>query len=326
MLILLLQPCDKLRCGVPCRTGGQMRYRYELAGTDIRVEVPFELHIQQESLEFVEKWENEEECRADIFLKLKESEYLPLPMEASGYRTGGQYFEKDEEGERIFYSIAPHDKPYACVCWNRERTVGECLYLKGKEDCLNYSRNIWDMLNMESLMLCRGGLLLHSSFIRFEGKAVLFSAPCGTGKSTQADLWKKYENADIINGDRAGLRYMEGEWRAYGLPYAGSSGIYRNENASLAGIIVLKQAKENSLRKMEPVEAFPELYREITVHRWDQEFVLKSTELLMKLLEEVPVYLLECRPDYGAVKLVRDKMFGCAAERSRNSMEEKEEL
>lgn len=303
-----------------------MRYHFELAGMNICVEVPFELHMQQESLEFVEKWGRGDERVADVFLELKELKRLPLPKNAAGYRADGRYFEKVEGSEWVFYSIEARSEPYACVCWNRERTVGECFYLKGKEDCLNYSRNIWDMLNMESLMLCRGGLLLHSSFIRFEGKAVLFSAPCGTGKSTQADLWKKYENADIINGDRAGLRYMEGEWRAYGLPYAGSSGIYRNENASLAGIIVLKQAKENSLRKMELVEAFLELYREITVHRWDQKFVLKSTELLMKLLEEVPVYLLECRPDYGAVKLVRDKMFGCAAERNRNNMEEKEEL
>ena len=163
---------------------------------------------------------------------------------------------------------------------------------------------------MEDILLRHSGLLLHSSFIRCQGKAVLFSAPCGTGKSTQAELWEKYEGADIINGDRSGLRRLDCGWAAFGLPYAGSSGIYRNENAPLAAVILLRQAEENRLRRMKAVEVFPDLYREITVHRWDRNFVSESTELLLQLLCEIPVYLLECRPDQEAVQLVRDEIFG----------------
>ena len=89
--------------------------------------------------------------------------------------------------------------------------------------------NTKDILkNIEQVLNSYNTFLLHSSFIKWKDKAILFTAPSGTGKSTQADLWEKYENAEIINGDRSGIRKMDGKWTAYGLPIAGSSGIYKN--------------------------------------------------------------------------------------------------
>ena len=240
---------------------------------------------------------------------MKPVDQLPL-INKQGHWAGCHYYQTEDENSLIFYSIEQGGAPYACARWNGEGTLCECLYLKGKEYCLNYSRNIWDILGMEDILLRHSGLLLHSSFIRYRGKAVLFSAPCGTGKSTQAELWKKYEGADIINGDRSGLRRLDCGWMVFGLPYAGSSGIYRNESAPLEAVILLRQAEENRLRRLKAVEAFPDLYREITVHRWDRNFVSESTELLQQLLCEIPVYLLECRPDQEAVQLVRDEIFG----------------
>lgn len=299
-----------------------MRYHFELAGIRICADIPFELHMQEESKEFAGRWshvgreDSGEEAQLDkshIYLELKPVDQLPL-INKQGHWAGCHYYQTEDENSLIFYSIEQGGAPYACTRWNREGTSCECLYLSGKEYCLNYSRNIWDILGMEDILLRHSGLLLHSSFIRCQGKAVLFSAPCGTGKSTQAELWEKYEGADIINGDRAGLRRLGCGWAAFGLPYAGSSGIYRNESAPLAAVILLRQAKENRLRKLKALEAFPDLYREVTVHRWDRKFVSESTELLLQLLQEIPVYLLECRPDQEAVQLVRDEIFGRSPE------------
>lgn len=299
-----------------------MRYHFELAGIRICADIPFELHMQEESKEFAGPWSHGgreasgEASPVDsihIYLELKPVDQLPLIHE-QGHWAGCHCYQTEDENSLIFYSIEQGGAPYACARWNGEGTLCECLYLKGKEYCLNYSRNIWDILGMEDILLRHSGLLLHSSFIRCQGKAVLFSAPCGTGKSTQAELWEKYEGADIINGDRAGLRRLGCGWAAFGLPYAGSSGIYRNESAPLAAVILLRQAKENRLRKLKALEAFPDLYREVTVHRWDRKFVSESTELLLQLLQEIPVYLLECRPDQEAVQLVRDEIFGRSPE------------
>ena len=289
-----------------------MRYRYKTAEIEICVDIPFDICIQEESREFTEKCENAVE-KADIYLTFRAVTELPQITE-QGRWVGCQYYEKHGKKTRTFYCSEPHAAAYACICWNANGTVGECQYLKGKENYLNYSKNIWNVLELESLLLRQNGLLLHSSFIRYRGQAVLFSAPCGTGKSTQAELWERYKGADIINGDRSGLRCLSDSWTAYGLPYAGSSRIYRNESAPLRAIILLKQAEENSLRKIRPIEAFPDLYREITVHRWDRRFVERSTELLLQLLKKVPVYLLECRPDQEAVEIVRSEIFGSNAE------------
>ena len=299
-----------------------MRYHFQLAGIRICADIPFELHMQEESKEFTGLWsyvgreDSGEEAQLDnthIYLELKPVDQLPL-INKEGHWAGCHYYQTEDENSLIFYSIEQGGTPHACARWNQEGTLCECLYLKGKEYCLNYSRNIWDILGMEDILLRHSGLLLHSSFIRCQGKAVLFSAPCGTGKSTQAELWEKYEGADIINGDRSGLRRLGCGWAAFGLPYAGSSGIYRNESAPLAAVILLRQAKENRLRKLKALEAFPDLYREVTVHRWDRKFVSESTELLLQLLQEIPVYLLECRPDQEAVQLVRDEIFGRSPE------------
>ena len=96
---------------------------------------------------------------------------------------------------------------------------------------------------------------------------------------------------------------------AYGLPFAGSSRIYRNEAAPIAAIIALRQASENCVRQMSVSEAWRYLYPQLTFHHWVSRDVEKAIDLLGKLLAEVPVYLLECRPDRGAVQVVENIVF-----------------
>ena len=69
-----------------------------------------------------------------------------------------------------------------------------------------------------------GGIMIHSSAVEVDGKAYLFSAPCGTGKSTHTKQWQKYFGADqaiIINDDKPVLRRLEDGWYAYGTPLVG---------------------------------------------------------------------------------------------------------
>ncbi|MCD7864686.1 MAG: hypothetical protein LUG54_01410 [Clostridiales bacterium] len=173
---------------------------------------------------------------------------------------------------------------------------------------MNYSGNICDLLGLESLLLQFDGLLLHSAFIRWQNQGILFSADSGVGKSTQADLWVKYENAEILNGDRAGLRKKDGLWTAYGLPYAGSSRVYRNESAPVETIVMLEQAPVNELSLLTPAQALRKLYPQMTIHSWDAVYVQKALELMEDLVSAVPVYLLKCRPDQGAVEIVKNRL------------------
>ena len=164
------------------------------------------------------------------------------------------------------------------------------------------SSGIFNRIGLETLLLQHQGLLLHASLI---DKGIAFAGPSGAGKSTQAALWAQYAGAEILNGDRAALRRTEEGWFAYGSPYAGTSGIYRRGCTPLKAIVVPGKGTENSLRRLSSTEAFARIYPEISVQRWDREFTKKAADLCICLLEEIPVYYLECRPGESAVRLLQ---------------------
>lgn len=154
------------------------------------------------------------------------------------------------------------------------------------------------------------GLLFHASLVEYEGRAVAFTASSGTGKSTQADLWHEHLGAEIMNGDRAFVRRFDEEWRAYGSPWAGSSPYIKNVKAPLAGIVVLKQAPENRIRRLNAAEVMAYLYNNVRYPFWDEEATAASLETLDALIREIPIFLLKCRPDEEAVRITRDAIFG----------------
>ena len=165
-----------------------------------------------------------------------------------------------------------------------------------------------EIVNIEQVLNVFNAFILHSSFINWKGKGILFSAPSGTGKSTQADLWEKYEGAEIINGDKAGIRKIDGKWMAYGLPIAGTSGIYKNKKVEISHIIVLRQGKENKLTKLSPREAFVKLYSETLVHTWDKVFQENIINMITDVVKSVPIYLYECLPDKSAVVFLKSQI------------------
>lgn len=165
--------------------------------------------------------------------------------------------------------------------------------------------HILETAGIEHLIAALEGLILHSSFITWQGDGILFSAPSGTGKSTQAALWEQYAAAEQINGDRAVLRCMDGVWTAFGFPFAGSSGIYKNKAAPVRAVVVLRQAPENTIERLPAGEAFRLLYSECAIQRWNAPMHAASVDRLIALTRAVPVYRLACTPDARAVGLLR---------------------
>lgn len=292
-----------------------MKYLYTVCGIRLLIDIPFKIHIYIESEAFLSL--PGEDAQADINMIFRPVDKLPELSndDQRGHWEIDRLYIDSEGGQQIYHCPSRYKSPYARVTWEKEsrdsKRIVSCDYRKGMESYMNYSHNLSTLIGLETLLLKYSGLLLHSSFIRWKGIGILFSAPSGTGKSTQADLWVKYEDAEIINGDRAGLIKQQNQWTAWGLPVAGSSSVYRNESAPVKTIIALRQAPENRIRRLGPAEAFRYLYPEITVHAWDRLDVEQASGLLLKLLGEVPVYLLECRPDAEAVSLVRDALIQC---------------
>lgn len=285
---------------------------YEMFFLDMKIVItmPYELSVLEKSRSFMRRMDAHEESpereKSDFRMELRIVEQLEDQI---GYSCEDRVYVSDRDADLVYYKKTPSAPPYACVRYEKGQTGAvTCELLRGHEFRIPNSSFLFDIMGIEQLMLMNGGLLLHCSLVKYHDRGIIFSAPAGTGKSTQAELWARYRKADIINGDRAGLRKREGRWRAYGLPYAGSSRIFKNENVPVAAIFMLRQAPVNQLRKLSVPEAFRMLYPEITIHNWNREYVAAASELLLELIGDLPVYLLECRPDKEAVELVEKEI------------------
>lgn len=196
-------------------------------------------------------------------------------------------------------------KPYA-VYSNSEKNG---IMVWCEEDWLRryyHTNYLFNVCALEKLLIENHKVVFHSCYIRIHGKALLFSGYSGIGKSTQGALWEKYQGASVINGDRSVLGKQDGKWYAYGFPFSGTSGICHNVTSPLAGIVFLKQAKENSIRRVDTVEAGQLLWPQITMNQWDAKFVDEALEQINQIAVEVPIYELCCTPDERAVICARE--------------------
>lgn len=172
--------------------------------------------------------------------------------------------------------------------------------LDGKEDGLEGALIAAIMTHLS----LHHGLMLHSSLIDVDGSGIMFVGPSGIGKTTQAELWMKYRDAIIINGDMALVHEEDGVFRGYGCPWHGSSPYCENRDVLLKGIIVLEQASENTIEKLDGLVLFERMVNNIFIPHWFKPGVESAMETIDHLLTNVPVYLLKCRKDEEAVSMV----------------------
>ena len=152
-------------------------------------------------------------------------------------------------------------------------------------------------------------VLMHASCVDINGSGIIFTGYSGVGKTTQASLWNKYADADIINGDKILIREINNEFFAYGLPWKGSSEYCLNKRTNLKAIVVLRQARENKLTPLNSVGATELAIPHFFLPYWDEKCTDNACKTIDKIFRNVPVFLLECRPDESAVKLVKNTVF-----------------
>lgn len=154
------------------------------------------------------------------------------------------------------------------------------------------------------------GMLLHASAVVRDGKAYLFSAPCGTGKSTHTALWRRvFPDAVILNDDKPALRREDGRWYAYGTPWSGKTAQNLNMKAELAGICLLRRGEENVIRPVGGAGVVHDLLEQ-TVRPRNPQLMGNLLGLLDKLLTEVPVWEMECNMDPEAARISYGAMQG----------------
>ena len=160
---------------------------------------------------------------------------------------------------------------------------------------------------LERFLLRGNALVLHSSFVEWRGQGIVFTAPSGTGKSTQAALWHQHEEAEIINGDRSVIMEdREGCFWVGGLPFCGSSHICRNKVMPLKAVVFIGQSPENFVEKMAKPQAVSRLLGEMSINRWNKEAVMQSYNLINSLACSVPMVCLKCNMEQSAVVALKN--------------------
>lgn len=178
----------------------------------------------------------------------------------------------------------------------------DCLVREADWRWATRSQFLWPQIMLNHLLLHRRGLVFHASYIETRGRAILFTAPSQTGKSTQSELWRVHRGAEILNGDKAAVMLDGAVPMAHGVPFCGTSGICVDRSLPLGAVVVLSQGRDNTVTPLPPSRAVQALCPNVfTDSHVPQEWQLTLTNLL-DLCAGVPVLHLSCTPDERAVE------------------------
>lgn len=153
-------------------------------------------------------------------------------------------------------------------------------------------------------VIFHSGLVLHASSIACSGKGIAFTASSGTGKSTHTTMWEKYYGASVLNDDCPIIRYENDQTNIYGTPWNGSKNKSKNASTQLNAIVFIERASQNSIMELTDKEVIPLLLPRIYLPYRNAELMDAAFQNIEKIMQNIPKYLLRCRPDREAVELV----------------------
>ena len=281
----------------------QLRF-LEMAGIRIRVESDGGLSdspgVLADYLAGAGEW--------DYRIRAQQKEELPPSVGTEIYATDALRIFRTDDGQLRYHgevcSAPENGYIYAA---HRGREV-EAVYRRSRLCEGITSKLLLTALDLPHILTEQRGFLLHASFIEHNGAAILFTAPSETGKSTQAELWCRHAGAELVNGDRAAVRILDGGVYACGTPYSGSSPVRRNVKLPLKGIVYLSQAPENTIRRLRGVRAFRAVWEGCTVNVWDRADVELASNTVTEVISRIPICHLACTPDERAVALLKQTL------------------
>ena len=217
--------------------------------------------------------------------------------------------EQGESLESRLIGVKGNPEYYACyreVSGNR----AEVTLVRDRIAELHIDPMFTSLLALERRLVKKDSMILHCAYVEYQGEAILFSAPSETGKTTQANLWEKYRGSRTINGDRSLLGKIDSRWTAQGWPVCGTSEVCNNEAIPIKAVVMLSQAKENAVERLTPGHAFPLLYSQITVNKWNTPDHIHIMDLIEDFLGNVPVLHLGCTISEEAVTCLEEALRG----------------
>lgn len=148
-------------------------------------------------------------------------------------------------------------------------------------------------------------LELHASMVSNSGRAFLFLAKSGTGKSTHSSLWLKHiPGSELMNDDNPVVRaWPDGRVIAYGSPWSGKTPCYRNVEAPVGAFVQIRRCPENKITRLSNLQSYALLYSSCSGFKADRTIADGLHSTLERSVITVPCYVLDCRPDEEAARV-----------------------
>lgn len=135
--------------------------------------------------------------------------------------------------------------------------------------------------------------IVHGVAFRFRGKAYLFCAPSGVGKSTMIHALQELYPGEfsVICGDRPILSFQEdGRILVEPSPWNGKEEWFGAESAPLGGFIRLSRGEQSRLERLDKKAAAIPVYNSWIQTLLEEQTIHRFAELSTILIERVPIW------------------------------------
>jgi len=211
-------------------------------------------------------------------------------------------------GDTYWFFIEPYDSTLASVLLKYE-SGADVVEANHCDDPGTLRFALWlavGLLSCSSKMV-----LIHSSCVVHQNRAILCLGESGTGKSTHTRLWLQHiPDSHLLNDDSPVLVVENGEPVVYGSPWSGKTHCYHPLRFPLAAAIRISQAPYNKIKRLSVFEGFSALHPSCPpALAQDDKYQDLMMDLLSEVLSKAPVFHLACLPDEAAAWTSHDAIF-----------------
>lgn len=250
--------------------------------------------------------------RDSIFsLELMYDEYVPDPEREVVYdvptEEGETVIKLYKEAQGWSFDMAPDKRlPFNSHMRATEDFSSGKLYLDNRR----VNEAVFGINNSMMLLYAfraapHGTLELHASMVSNSGRAFLFLAKSGTGKSTHSSLWLKHiPGSELMNDDNPIVRvWPDGRVIAYGTPWSGKTPCYKNVEAPVGAFVRIRRCAENKITPLSLLQSYALIYSSCSGFKADKQIADGLHASIESIVTGTPCYVLDCRPDEEAARV-----------------------
>jgi hypothetical protein len=158
------------------------------------------------------------------------------------------------------------------------------------------------------LLSGRGGVFLHSCAVALGEAGVLFAGVSGSGKSTMAELWRRFgpSRSRVIDDEHIIARSSPESTVLFGAPWSRGTSRAVFSRTPLKVIFFLSHGEQNKCVRLSSTEAFAHLLSQVFLPVWSQEQVELTMQTCADMLGGVDCYHLQFVPDSEVVGFIQE--------------------